>query len=309
MKHCYRLPLMPALPFVPCGRAGFTIVELVVSLSILGLLMALLIPAIQSSRESARRLKCTSQLREIGVALQNFEATNQHFPHVTFQFKLLPFIDQRNLFDLIPSQNFESQGQLPTWELLGDHTVNLYCCASDSGNNGAKGSNYLANFGSSFIDESGDGLFALSGPIKTSDVVRGLSNTAAVAEGLVSIQNPTRLRRVWGIIPPVADTSTLPDVCERIALDPGSRGYPPLLGRGIPWYGGVVQAAAYNHLLSPNRPSCMNEYAARIVVLTSSSLHSGGVNLLYADGHVRFENQMIDRGVWRELGSRSGTPK
>lgn len=291
--------------YVSRRQSGLGIMELIVAMAIIALLIALLAPALQSSREAARRLKCTSQMREIGTALQNFESTNRHFPEITFQYHLLPFIDQKQLFDLIPAENFKHIGTLPTWELLGDHTVQLYACPSDSGNAAAKGSNYLSNFGSGFIEEDGDGLFSLSGPVKTSDLARGMSMTAAVAEGLVSIQNPTRLRAIWSIVPRVDDSSTLPDICERIPLNPSDRGYSAVMKRGVPWYGAVVQAAIYNHLLPPNRPSCMNGLAAKIVVLTSNSLHSGGANLLYADGHVHFESETIDRKVWKQIGSRA----
>src|SRR5437773_10636417 len=65
---------------VPGRRAGFTLVELLVVVAIIGVLVALILPAVQSAREAARRMSCGNNLRQIGLGLQNFESTFKHFP-------------------------------------------------------------------------------------------------------------------------------------------------------------------------------------------------------------------------------------
>ena len=91
----------------PLVRHGFTVVELLVAISIIGMLMALILPAVQHSRESARGAQCRSQLKQLGQALHNFEASHSRFPagddFQNFELhswctRILPYIDQANLY-------------------------------------------------------------------------------------------------------------------------------------------------------------------------------------------------------------------
>src|SRR5262245_29962927 len=90
------------------GRAtcpGFTLVELLVVIAIIGVLVALLLPAVQSAREAARRMQCQNHLKQIGLAVHSFEDVYKTLPHsryddrYTWAVEILPFIEQKTLYD------------------------------------------------------------------------------------------------------------------------------------------------------------------------------------------------------------------
>src|SRR5262245_60477006 len=90
-------------------RSAFTLVELLVVIGIIGLLVALLLPAIQAAREAARRSQCSNNLRQIGVALHNYQSALKHFPPATVvprgqtfepwstHVRLLPYLEEQSL--------------------------------------------------------------------------------------------------------------------------------------------------------------------------------------------------------------------
>src|SRR4029453_13554149 len=93
------------------GRLGFTLVELLVVIAIIGVLVALLLPAVQAAREAARRMKCSNNLKQYGVGNPNYHHTYGAFPinatgtngsaipRLTWQVRILPFMEQKAIFD------------------------------------------------------------------------------------------------------------------------------------------------------------------------------------------------------------------
>src|SRR5438093_12254790 len=85
-----------------CKRCGFTLVELLVVIAIIGVLVALLLPAVQAAREAARRMSCSNQLKQLGLALQNYHDTYNAFPparhaggvNICWLVRILPYIEQ-----------------------------------------------------------------------------------------------------------------------------------------------------------------------------------------------------------------------
>jgi len=103
-------------------RQGFTLVELLVVIAIIGILVALLLPAIQAAREAARRSECTNNLKQLGLALHNYHDTHRTFPYrqggpgssgnrLSGMVGLLPFMEQATLFDQI--ETGDSSGYVP----------------------------------------------------------------------------------------------------------------------------------------------------------------------------------------------------
>jgi prepilin-type N-terminal cleavage/methylation domain-containing protein len=133
-------------------RPGFTLVELLVVIAIIGVLVALLLPAVQSAREAARRMSCASNLRQMGLAMQNYHDVNQTFAlgvlntaanasngangNWTWPSRILPYLEQGSLYQqlnvgvgTVPNPNTNSQiGQAVMTP------IKTFMCPSDPGN-------------------------------------------------------------------------------------------------------------------------------------------------------------------------------
>src|SRR5262245_49008898 len=151
---------------------GFTLVELLVVIAIIGILVALLLPAIQAAREAARRAQCVNNLKQLGVAFQNYHDTHKRLPigaysccNGTWQMYILPFIEEQQLADLytyLPKDHpaFEITSPLYAYDSVNNRRVtgariSTLTCPSDEPQvttepgttSGLTFHNYLANFG------------------------------------------------------------------------------------------------------------------------------------------------------------------
>ncbi|MBA2114980.1 DUF1559 domain-containing protein [Bremerella alba] len=157
------MPKVCALPVVRSSRNGFTLVELLVVIAIIGILIALLLPAVQQAREAARRTQCLNNLKQISLGLVQFEHTYGHFPYnrTGFLWRILPFIEQNTLSNQInaarpddnpnttdPSQYYNGKWDNDVWhpELTEafENVLPTYVCPSTPGQRQIESNGYLA---------------------------------------------------------------------------------------------------------------------------------------------------------------------
>jgi prepilin-type N-terminal cleavage/methylation domain-containing protein/prepilin-type processing-associated H-X9-DG protein len=297
--------------------AGFTLVELLVVIAIIGVLVALLLPAVQAAREAARRASCANNLRQLGIALHNYHDTLNNLPVARNPWPLvhsalarvLPYVEQTNLQNLVdftvPVTHAGNQAASQT-------PVKLFTCPSDGGQGRVPGSlhagtNYVANNGSGTIAfgliAEGDGLFTQSS-LGFRDVLDGLSNTAAISESLLghgqttSGPTPADFRREVLEVPGASDPT--PAACAAASGTWSGQ-------RGARWIDGHYGNSLYNHFYAPNSSvwDCGNGSHNK-GLFTARSRHPGGVELLMCDGSVRLVADTINLDAWRSLATRGG---
>jgi prepilin-type processing-associated H-X9-DG protein/prepilin-type N-terminal cleavage/methylation domain-containing protein len=278
-------------------RGGFTIVELLAALAVVGLLLALLLPAVQQSRAAARRVNCQSNLRQIGIAVHSYLDVYHEFPggHASggCLYALLQFVEQGPVFarsEAISDRKARGES-IPN--------IPLYLCPDDSPLKSHNAASYVINKGQFHVVGPMHGFFY--DPVKPADVTDGLSQTAFMAEWVRPTPVPW-----WQISTPRfplpksrSEIEALAQQCAAISVTmppTGSR----LIGGNI-----IGSPGVYDHLLPPNSNEC-SFLPLPADCLPARSLHPGGANVLHADGHVRFVSEAIDRIAWLNVGTIDG---
>jgi len=296
-------------------RVAFTLIELLVVIGVLGLLIGLLLPAVQAAREAARRASCANNLKPFGLAIHSYTAAWDILPgHGTFTIhvSLLPYFEERPLYDSI---NFNT-AYSPNGENITAATtrVALFLCPSEN-DPGALGSgtNYAGNNGVGFDPTThfgikDNGTFSDISNIGLGQITDGTTSTVAISECLLGVPPTIRDRRRSVFVtsePHVAssDLDLFASECQSLNPSVAPIGMP---GRGQDWLDLALGATKYNHVLMINSMSCTNGGLYQLGAFSAGSQHNQGANLLFADGHVRFASQGMTLSVWRALGTRNG---
>ena len=326
-------------------RHGFTIIELLVSMAVIGLLAALILPAVQCSREAARRLNCHNNLHQLGLALHNFEGRNRSFPkeggpwvklfpsstgmigaNYSVLAQLLADLDQAAIHNRF---NFSQFNRMP-WN--DEPRVAAFLCPSDPVD--VKGTNYRVCRGvdpeqqAINTDKKRMGLFGTHDIPAPRDVTDGLSNTIAMSERIRSDESLDPFQRPADVAGSglssvlasrqVVTPDEMRDVCG--SLSGAGVGYSGQVG--LFWsHAGNLQTQ-YNHvgplnstigdcaiapLVSTDSPAGSQSYSPEGGQMSARSFHSGGVNCLLADGSGRFVSSSIDLALWRALATIAGS--
>ena len=309
-------------------RSAFTLVELLVVIAIIGILIGMLLPAVQQVREAARRSQCGNNVRQIVLAAMNYESAHKVFPPLVNVdglvynrldgespfLAIMPFIEQENVMSTVDwkfgdsafkfnnhydgSTGFVQMGGVATYQCPSDRfgdfwRRNYYACTG--------GTRPLRDLGThgSHANEYSDGIFWNTRGVRIASVTDGTSNTFAVGEGAFPATG--------GCIP---GSNVQP-------LDPGEGGPIPYWYAASPRNGGGVNFV----LFQSNRPARntqnpINDPSFDMLDGLSnangseepfSSYHAGGVvNFGFADGHVQAVSETIDESVYQAASSRDG---
>lgn len=312
--------LNPAASRRPAKRPAFTMVEVLVVISIIGILIALILPAVQAAREAGRRAQCVNNLRQIGLAINNYVSVCGAFPpggeiyrqQFSFLAMILPYIEQKPLYD---SLNFSTgpyfSAENHTAEAIG---VAAYLCPTDSGPTYNTGwTNYAGNFGTGYLKFGANGAFVLEGlrGVTPAEFLDGTSSTVAVSEwlrGLARMDARDERRSIFQFPEQVDEPGEFDQFVQAckgldITLVPQKD---VVNDRGRSWDFGSTLGTLYHHILNINERSCHNGHDSLTGAISAGSLHPGGANSLFADGHVRFLRETMAPRIWRAIGSRNG---
>jgi len=325
-------------------RRGFTLIELLVVIAIIGVLIALLLPAVQSAREAARRIQCTNNLKQLGLGLMNYESAAGALPPAvvlagsgadvrwwggwSVHGRVLPYMEQGNLFNAI---NFNVDYANPQNTTVSAQSVAVFLCPSEVNPRPADhdfGPAGVTNYGwcmgdwyvwGGFGGRPNRSAFEANRSRTLAEFRDGLSNSVVAAEvktyqaylrdcgGLANIQDPDL------VPPPTADPlAVAPEYNSGCSLKTSGH---------TEWVDGHAHQSGFTTAWPPNRRITRAGAPDQDLDLTGQrevrggptfaavnarSYHNGGVNALLGDGSVRFVKDTIAGDAWRALGSIRG---
>ena len=318
-------------------RGGFTLVELLVVIAIIGILVALLLPAVNSAREAARRVQCISNLHNLALAVLNYESAEKRFPNgMTYDdsspatriqsltnfgpnwiITILPYIEEQGLYDLF---NLELSINDPVNRIPRGNTISVLICPTDNrnqqlysgaansrhGDNWARG-NYGANTGNApLFHRTGDGMYSKQSDGWQDDLKRGVMGPNVAV----------KMRQI-------VDGSSKTIMIGELRAGP-TDGDPR--GTWALGHAGASLLAWYGFRGDANGPNACNDYAddipttlrcrnldrqmlrdicmpcdgsSNFTQATTRSIHQGGVHLAFVDGSVRFISDDVETsGKW-----------
>jgi prepilin-type N-terminal cleavage/methylation domain-containing protein/prepilin-type processing-associated H-X9-DG protein len=326
-------------------RAAFTLIELLVVIAIIAVLIGLLLPAVQKVREAAARAACLNNLKQLALAMHNYDGARGHMPPAfkgdgtpiayfaswSALAELNPYLEQTSIYNRMDLTQQTYQSTIP-FNITVDNqfavqqTVRLFLCPSDKMQPVTIGpaygvpvlgpTNYAVCNGTGLNGGSpwdGDGAFIAKQTFKVSDIADGASNTAMFSESTLGEGTESAVGAPPAPLSTVYAFLSGQPLSDNACASATSWNYEKL--RGFMWASGEIRCASYNHYYPPNPPQsdCMTfdifPGPARLTALgwkAARSRHNGGVNLALCDGSARFVRDTIELATWRALATRAG---
>ena len=313
-------------------RRGFTLVELLVVIAIIGVLVSLLLPAVQAAREAARRMQCQNNLKQAAIAMHNYHDTFNALPGGvgrwgccwgTWQVRILPYMEQKNLAEIYRNSDGNDAtgpryGASPNNQVTSIRIKSLTCPSDIAnapiGNPKITSHNYVVNYGNtSFFQTTLNGIQFRGAPFNaytgsTSD--DGPSGAGAVPG----------FPRVYGV--PVRLAEITDGTSNTLMMAEVIQGRTDDL-RGFTWWGGASGFVTYMTPNStepdaitggicrptvPGNPPCTTaSTVTRPRMMGARSLHGGRlVQVSYCDGHVGSVSNHVNANLWQEAGTSQG---
>jgi prepilin-type N-terminal cleavage/methylation domain-containing protein len=325
-------------------RSAFTLVELLVVIAIIGILIAILLPAVQSAREAERRTQCKNNLKQFGLANQNYVTAKKVFPPSVVlvsasqatqvgawsaQARLLPFLEENAMFQNIDfSLTYSKQVTTAGQAVKGTYVALLHCPSEQNlaakldvnGNVDNWPLNYAVNIGPWFVwdqsvNKGGDGAFYPNSKLMPASFSDGLSKTICMAE--VKAFNPFMSKANLTNPPMPTDPASICGLGGTYSATSFSH---------QEWTDGRMKETGFTATFTPNTQLPCVQGGVKLDIdwinasevvpggtgsasyscVISRSYHTGLVNSLFMDGSVHTVSDGIDLKTWQALSTRAG---